>query len=64
MEDEGESRVNWNRLAQIQATGVGEVGVACPFCMIMLEDARGAKGAEDLVVHDVAEIVAEALVIE
>lgn len=61
-EDEGDVRVNYNRLAQIQATGCTEVGVACPFCMIMLEDARGAKGAEELVIRDVAEIVAEALI--
>ena len=40
MEDEGETRVNRNRLAQIQETGAQQVGVACPFCMIMLEDAR------------------------
>jgi len=64
MEDEGDVRVNYNRLAQIQATGCTEVGVACPFCMVMLEDAKGAKGAEDLVIRDVAEIVAEALIVE
>lgn len=64
MEDEGDTRINYNRLAQIQATGCQEVGVACPFCLIMLEDAKGAWGAEDLVVRDVAEIVAEALVTE
>ena len=62
MEDEGTTRINCNRLAQIQATGCTEVGVACPFCMIMLEDAKGAEGAEDLVIRDVAEIVAEALI--
>jgi Fe-S oxidoreductase len=62
MEDEGELRINRNRLGQIQATGAKEVGVACPFCMIMLEDARGALGAEDLVIRDVAEIVADKLV--
>ncbi len=64
MEDEGAVRVNYNRLAQIQATGCTEVGVACPFCMVMLEDAKGAKGAEGLVIRDVAEIVAEALIVE
>ncbi len=64
MEDEGATRINYKRLAQIQATGAKEVGVACPFCMVMLEDAKGAKGAEDLVVRDVAEIVADALVTE
>ena len=62
MEDEGETRVNRNRLAQIQATGCNEVGVACPFCMIMLEDAKGALGVEDLAVRDVAEIIAEAMI--
>jgi len=30
--------------------------------MIMLEDARGAMGAEDLAIRDVAEIVADGLV--
>ena len=64
LEDAGETRINYNRLAQIQATGCAEVGVACPFCMIMLEDAQGAKGAADLVVRDVAEIVADALIME
>lgn len=63
MEDAGDTRINYNRLAQIQATGCHEVGVACPFCMIMLEDARGAKGVADLVVRDVAEIVADALIL-
>lgn len=57
-----EARVNRNRLAQIQATGAAEVGVACPFCMIMLEDARGALDVENLAIRDVAEIVADALV--
>jgi Fe-S oxidoreductase/nitrate reductase gamma subunit len=61
MEDAGEVRVNRNRLAQIQETGASQVGVACPFCLIMLEDARGALGAEGLVIRDVAEIVADAL---
>ena len=60
----GRPRLNRNRLAQIRATGSNEVGVACPFCMIMLEDAKGALGVEELLVRDVAEIVAEALVTE
>lgn len=63
MEDDSAVRINHNRLRQIQATGAGEVGVACPFCLIMLEDAKGAIGAGELAIRDVAEIVAEALVI-
>jgi Fe-S oxidoreductase len=62
MEDEGEERVNRLRLAQLQASGADQVAVACPFCMIMLEDARGALGAESLIIRDVAEIVADGLV--
>ncbi|MGC8780290.1 MAG: (Fe-S)-binding protein, partial [Anaerolineae bacterium] len=62
MEDESEVRINHNRLRQLQATGAAEVGVACPFCMIMLADAAGAVGAEGLAIRDVAEIVADALI--
>jgi Fe-S oxidoreductase len=63
MEDEGEvgGRGNRPRLAQLQASGADQVAVACPFCMIMLEDARGALGAENLVIRDVAVIVADGL---
>jgi Fe-S oxidoreductase len=35
---------------------------ACPFCRIMLEDARGSAGSENLVIRDIAEIVADGLV--
>jgi len=62
MEDESQARINHNRLKQLQATGAAQIGVACPFCMVMLEDAAGALGAEDLLIRDVAEIVADALV--
>jgi Fe-S oxidoreductase len=62
MEDESAVRINHLRLKQLQETGAAQIGVACPFCMIMLEDARGATGAESLVICDVAEIVADALV--
>jgi Fe-S oxidoreductase/nitrate reductase gamma subunit len=62
MEDEGEGRINQLRLKQLRETDAPQVGVACPFCMIMLEDARGATGADSLVIRDVAEVVADALV--
>ena len=62
MEDESAVRINHLRLKQIQETGAAQIGVACPFCMIMLEDARGATGAESLIIRDVAEVVADALV--
>ena len=62
MEDEGETRVNRLRMAQIQSTGAARAGVACPFCMIMLEDAKGALGLADFEIQDVAEIVADGLI--
>jgi Fe-S oxidoreductase len=54
-------RAHWAVLRQRGVTR-SEVAVACPFCMIMLEDARGAMGAEELAIPDVAEIVADGLV--
>jgi Fe-S oxidoreductase len=62
MEHEGETRINRVRLAQLQGSGAEQVAVACPFCMIMLEDARGALGAKDLAIRHVAETVADGLV--
>jgi len=62
MEDEGKVRINYNRMNQILETGQEEVAVACPFCMIMLEDARGAMDVEQVQIRDIAEIVAENLI--
>jgi Fe-S oxidoreductase len=61
MEEHGE-RVNDNRSAEIIATGVPTVAVACPFCNIMLTDGMKAKNVEDqIAVLDVAELVARAI---
>ena len=64
MEDEGKVRINYNRMNQIVETGQEEVAVACPFCMIMLEDARGALDVENVRIRDIAEIVAENLIVQ
>ena len=37
--------MNQNRAKQLLATGADTVGVACPFCMIMVED--GMKSVAD-----------------
>ncbi len=60
-EEEGTDRVNLTRFRQAQATGAKTVAVACPFCMIMLDDARRDLKAEDMQVLDVAQLVAERL---
>ena len=54
-------RVNYKRFEEAQQTGADTIAVACPYCPIMLKDAAGQAGAEDVRVVDVAELVAEAL---
>ena len=54
-------RVNYKRFEEAQQTGADTIAVACPYCPIMLKDAAGQAGAEDIRVLDVAELVAEAL---
>lgn len=59
-EEHGNERVNASRFEEAQATGADTLAVGCPFCMVMLNDAK--KDAEaDMQVLDVAEIVAQAL---
>jgi Fe-S oxidoreductase len=56
------TRVNNARTQQALATEPDTIGVACPFCMTMLEDGvKGANREEDVEVLDIAEIVANAL---
>lgn len=55
-------RVNIERTEQALATNPEAIGVACPFCMTMLEDGVKAASKEETVqVLDVAEIIARAL---
>jgi len=62
MEEEADKRVNQVRLKEIEATGAGAIGVACPYCLSMLDDAVKVKGLEEeIAVLDIAEIVAGAL---
>ena len=55
-EEPGSERVNTSRFHQAQATGANTVAVACPFCMIMLNDAAKEVNS-DMEVLDIAEIV-------
>ena len=54
-------RVNYKRFEEVAATGAETVAVACPYCPIMLRDAAGRAGRDDVRVVDVAELVAERL---
>jgi Fe-S oxidoreductase len=58
MEETIGTRVNRNRTAEALATGADVVSTACPFCMIMLDDAVKAEGrGDDVKVLDVSQVV-------
>jgi Fe-S oxidoreductase len=59
-EEHGLERVNANRFREAEATGADVLAVACPFCMIMLTDAKKARNSE-MQVLDIAELVAARL---
>ncbi|HEY6101893.1 MAG TPA: (Fe-S)-binding protein [bacterium] len=60
IEDRTGQRVSHARMTQISTTGAGVVATACPFCALMLED---AKAATDTAVRplDVAELLDQAV---
>ena len=49
------------RVEEAKATGAGTIGVACPFCITMFEDALKAQGDDNTKVLDIAEIMAKSL---
>ena len=62
MEENIGKRVNMERTEEALATGADVVSTACPFCMIMLDDAVKAKGREDVAVMDISQVVERSLV--
>jgi Fe-S oxidoreductase len=59
MEESGE-RINEARFAEAAATGADTVATACPFCLVMLDDAAKQGGETGPRVADVATLLAEA----
>lgn len=58
MEERSEKRVNNVRADHALESGADVVGVACPFCMIMLGDGIKSKATERVVeVRDIAELL-------
>ena len=58
IETDAETRINQERLNDIQAAGADTVATACPFCTIMLEDALRSKGMiEEIRILDIAEML-------
>jgi Fe-S oxidoreductase len=56
MEERIGKRINTERMDEAAATGAGTVGVACPYCLIMLDDGARARG-DDTEVLDVAQVL-------
>jgi Fe-S oxidoreductase len=62
MEESRGRRINQIRLEQAMAVNPERIATACPYCMMMFEDATGAKGVSDtLPVTDVAELMEASL---
>jgi Fe-S oxidoreductase len=62
MEENIGKRVNMDRANEALGTGADIVSTACPFCMIMLDDAVKANGKGDEVsVMDIAQVVERSL---
>ena len=62
MEENIGKRVNMDRTAEALGTGADIVSTACPFCMIMLDDAVQANGKGDEVrVMDISQVVEQSL---
>jgi Fe-S oxidoreductase len=58
MEENIGKRVNSERTEEALATGADVVGTACPFCMIMIDDAVKAQGrGDDVAVLDISQLV-------
>ena len=64
MEETRGKRVNIERTDQALSTTPDAIAVNCPFCLTMFDDGLKNRGADDVQLLDLAEIVAENLVIK
>jgi Fe-S oxidoreductase len=60
MEEGIGKRINAERMDEAAATGADMVGVACPYCLIMLDDGAKGRGATTEVL-DIAQVVRRSL---
>jgi len=61
MEERIGKKVNIERAEEALATEADEIAVACPFCLVMLDDGVKELGREDVPVRDIAMILADGL---
>ena len=60
MEERIGKRINQERADEAASTGADTVGVACPYCLIMLDDGHRARG-DEVRVLDVAQVLERSL---
>jgi Fe-S oxidoreductase/nitrate reductase gamma subunit len=61
MEEQTGKKINIERAEEALATGADEIAVACPFCLVMLDDGVKELGRDDVRVRDLAMILADGL---
>jgi Fe-S oxidoreductase len=61
MEERIGKRINQERAEEAASTGADTVGVACPYCLIMLDDGERARGGGTEVL-DLAQVLARSVV--
>ena len=62
LETDANTRINHRRLKDAMDTEAGTVATACPYCLLMFDDAIRSKGlGEQVRVLDVAEVLAAQL---
>lgn len=60
LETDAETRINHRRLEDALAVSAETVATACPYCLLMFDDAIRSKGlGEEVQVKDISEILAE-----
>ena len=55
-EEEGNSRVSEERFGEAVESGADVLAVGCPFCMVMMNDAKKEIGSE-IEILDIAELI-------
>jgi Fe-S oxidoreductase/nitrate reductase gamma subunit len=61
MDEQTGKKVNIERAEEALETEADEIAVACPFCLVMLDDGVKELGREDVPVRDIAMILADGL---
>ena len=58
VETDPDTRINQNRLQQALDSGADTIATACPYCLIMFEDAVRSRGVgDDIKIVDIAEVL-------